>query len=116
VPSIWAGQVRDQGWDPAAVGLPAGHAPGLTVTADPASASREYAGGPLLFIGTAPGITTGPSPGHTQCTRQPDRQLLAAGRIGRDTRWTACAGTTITYDEVLLGDLYVQVNRPARPT
>jgi hypothetical protein len=111
VPSAWAGQVRDQGWDPAAVGLPAGHAPGLTVTADPASALREYAGGPLLFIGTAPGITTAPSPGHTQCTRQPDRRVLAAGRIGRDTRWTACAGTTITYDEVLLGDVYVQLKQ-----
>jgi hypothetical protein len=37
--------------------------------------------------------------------------VLAAGRIGRDTRWTAGAGTTITYDEILLGDLYVQVKQ-----
>jgi hypothetical protein len=41
--------------------------------------------------------------------------VLAADRTGRDTRWTACAGTAITYDEVRLGDLCVQVkqNGPA---
>jgi hypothetical protein len=115
VPRAWAGQMSDGGWDPAAVGLVDGHSPGLTVTADPASTSQEYAGGPLVFAGTAPGITAATLPVHTLCIRQPDRTMVAAGASARVTRWTACAGTGITFDEVLLGDLYVQVKQDGGP-
>jgi hypothetical protein len=107
VPAAWAGQVRDQGWNPTAVGLPPGQAPGLIVTADPSP--QEYVGGPLVFAGRAPGVATLPE--HVRCARQPDRTVVIAGLTGRVTRWTGCAGTAITYDEVLLGDLYVQVKQ-----
>jgi hypothetical protein len=92
-----------------------GNAPGLTVTADPASPSQEYAGGALVFAGTAPGIAAATLPAHTLCIREPDRTMVAAGANARVTRWTACAGTAITYDEVLLGDLYVQVKQDGGP-
>lgn len=115
VPRAWAAELRDQGWDPAAVGLPAGHAPGLTVTADPAHASDEYATGPRLFAGTAPGLSSARLPEHTRCIRQPDRPIEYAGRSGSVTRWTGCAGTTISYSEVRLGDTYVQVKQDAGP-
>ncbi len=105
MPAGWAGRVRDGGWDPPAAGLPAGHAPGLTVTADPASAIDEYAGGPLVFAGLAPGLDAARLPEHVRCARQPGRTVVAAGRTGRVTRWTGCAGTAISYSEVRLGDL-----------
>ena len=87
----------------------------MTITADPASPSQEYAGGPLVFAGTAPGIIAATLPAHARCTRQPDRTLVTAGMTGRVTRWTGCAGTDISYDEVLLGDLYVQVKQDGGP-
>jgi hypothetical protein len=115
VPAGWAGQVRDAGWDPAAVGLPAGHAPGLTVTADPANSSQEYVGGPRVFAGTAPGLDAATLPEHVRCTRQPDRTVVMAGLRGRVTRWTGCAGTAISYSEARLGGFYLQIKQDGGP-
>jgi eukaryotic-like serine/threonine-protein kinase len=113
VPAAWAGQVRDAGWEPAAVGLPAGLSPGLTVTADPASATQEYAGGPLVFAGTAAGLDAARLPQHGRCARQPDRPVVVDGLRGRVTRWTGCAGTSISYSEVRLGAVYLQIKQDA---
>jgi len=115
VPRGWAAELRDQGWDPAAVGLPAGHAPGLTVTADPAHAFQEYAGGPRLFAGSAGNLAAGALPAHVRCVREPDRPLDVGGRSGSVTRWTGCAGTSISYSEVRLGELYLQIRQDAGP-
>jgi hypothetical protein len=115
VPRRWAAELRDQGWDPVAVGLPAGHAPGLTVTADPVHAFDEYAGGARLFAGSARGLAGATLPAHVRCTREPDRPVDIGGRSGSVTRWTGCAGTSISYSEVRLGDLYVQIKQDSGP-
>ncbi|MEV6842321.1 serine/threonine-protein kinase [Actinoplanes sp. NPDC051411] len=115
VPRGWAAELRDQGWDRAAVGLPAGHAPGLTVMADPAHAFDEYARGPRVFAGTTTNLAAATLPVHVRCAREPDRPVDIGGRSGSVTRWTGCAGTSISYSEVRLGDAYVQVKQDTGP-
>jgi len=109
VPASWAGQVRDSGWDPRAVGLPSSPdlRPGLAVAADLTGWKQEYAGGPGLFAGTAPGVSRAVLPAHPRCAREPDRPLVD----GRVTRWTRCAGGPISYSEVVAGDLYLQIKQ-----
>src|SRR5688572_32148791 len=51
-------------------------------------------------------------PTHDRCTREPDRAVPG----GRVVRWTGCAGTAISYSEVLVGDVYLQVKRSEEHT
>ncbi|MET8154060.1 hypothetical protein, partial [Actinoplanes sp. NPDC005259] len=65
-------------------------------------------------VSTALGGATPPV--HAGCTRQPDRPVTAAGLGGTVRRWTNCAGTTVTYSEVVLssgrGDgVYLQIRQ-----
>ncbi|HEX5204384.1 serine/threonine-protein kinase [Paractinoplanes rhizophilus] len=106
VPAGWAVQARQSGWDPAAVGLPAGQRPGLAVAADLSSWEAEYAGGPGVFAGAAPGLDGATLPAHERCSRS-DRAIPG----GRVSRWTGCAGTPISYSEVVVGGIYLQVKQ-----
>ncbi|SDT73035.1 serine/threonine-protein kinase [Actinoplanes derwentensis] len=116
VPGAWARQLRDAGWNVAAVGLPAASQPGLQISADLSSDTA-----PGLFAGLlAPGATA-TVPTHPGCLREPDRTIAAAGMTGRVQRWTSCAGDTVSYDEVVLsrpGDpgAYLQIRQGSRDT
>jgi hypothetical protein len=107
VPDEWAGQVRDAGWNPASIGLPAGHAAGLAVAADLADWDEEYGGGPGLFAGIAPGLDRAALPVHPRCVREPDRRVPGGWII----RWTRCGGTAISYSEVVVGQVYLQIKQ-----
>jgi hypothetical protein len=111
VPSGWAGQARVSGWDPGILGLPAGsRSGGLAVAADLTSWSQEYAGGPGVFAGTADGLDRATLPVHQRCERS--ERAIPGGRV---VRWANCAGTSISYSEVLVGDVYLQAKQAGGP-
>jgi hypothetical protein len=102
VPSAWSRHLRDGGWDPASIGLPGGRNAGLQIGADltsPAATSPAVLAGASYWIREPVGATL---PTHDACTRQPDRLVSVRGLSGRVSRWTACAGTGLSYSEVLL--------------
>ncbi|GAA2626448.1 serine/threonine-protein kinase [Paractinoplanes durhamensis] len=107
VPPGRAGQARQSGWDPAAVGLPSAQRPGLAVAADLAAWDEEYAGGPGLFAGRADGLDRATLPTHDRCTRWSVRTVPGA----QVTRWAGCAGTGISWSEVVAGDTYLQIKQ-----
>ncbi|MEU7907393.1 serine/threonine-protein kinase [Actinoplanes sp. NPDC049118] len=116
VPDDWAGQVRPRGWNPATVGLPTGREPGLLVGTDLPRWSDPASSTPGVFVGAGPAIGGATLPAHPGCTRQPDRRVVAAGLGGTVRRWTNCAGTPVTYSDVVLssarGDgVYLQIRQ-----
>ncbi|GIF09528.1 serine/threonine protein kinase [Actinoplanes siamensis] len=119
VPRSWAVQLRDRGWDAAAIGLPAGTSPGLQVGADLAGPAGTS---PMVLVGTSRWIrepSTATLPVHAGCARQPDRRVSFGGLTGRVRRWTGCGGTDPSFSEVLLaggGDLgvYLQIRQDER--
>ncbi|GAA0537487.1 serine/threonine-protein kinase [Paractinoplanes ferrugineus] len=111
VPSAWAGQARQSGWNPAAVGLPPTARPGLAVAGDLRSWGEEYSGGPGVFVGTADSLERATLPTHARCTRWSVRTVPGA----QVTRWAGCAGTTISYSEVVAGRTYLQIKQVGDP-
>jgi eukaryotic-like serine/threonine-protein kinase len=121
VPSRWAEQLMDSGWDPWKIGLPTGRAPGLLVGTDLTGWPRPAHRSPSVFVGVSRHLRTGgPNPqlpGHGRCVRQPDRDVTIGGLAARVFRWTGCEGTPVSFSEVLLiaepGDygIYVQVKQ-----
>ncbi|MET7671277.1 serine/threonine-protein kinase [Micromonospora luteifusca] len=105
VPRSWAGEVKDAGWNPLVLRLPAGHAPGLVVAPDlalwPDPASRI----PGVFVGASKALLAGgPAPAlpsHTSCVQQPDRTVDVGGNTARVRRWTSC-GASVSFSEVVL--------------
>jgi eukaryotic-like serine/threonine-protein kinase len=107
VPADWAHQLKDSGWNPAAIRLPAGHAPGLLVGRDLAGWSDPARPVPGVFAGlsralTGAGAPVPALPAHDGCVRQPDRRVVVAGLAGTVRRWTGCGGTSISYSEAIL--------------
>lgn len=104
VPAAWAGQLRDGGWDPATLGLPAGHAPGLVVSTDLSAWSDPHRAVPGVFVGAsrllAGGATPTP-PGHPGCFKVPDRTVRVDGVAAQVHRWIHCDGTATAFDEVV---------------
>ncbi|WP_203903826.1 serine/threonine-protein kinase [Virgisporangium aliadipatigenens] len=104
VPAAWAGQLRDAGWDPAVIGLPAGHAPGLVVSSRLSAWSDPRSAVPGVFVGASrslAGGTVAPTlPEHPECAREPDRTVTVAGVPARVRRWVRCGGTATAFDEV----------------
>ncbi|MCA2213377.1 serine/threonine-protein kinase [Jidongwangia harbinensis] len=115
VPRDWAEQVRSTGWDPATVGLPSGRRPGLLVGADLGSWGDPLHARPGVFAGESPALADGDStlrpPTHGGCRRQPDRPVTVAGSTARMRRWTSCGGTAVSYSEVVLDGVYVQIKQ-----
>jgi hypothetical protein len=107
VPSSWAGQARQSGWNPSAVGLPSAPRPGLAVAADLTSWGEEYTGGPGVFAGTADNLDRATLPTHARCTRWSVRTVPGA----QVTRWTGCGGSGISYSEVVAGHTYLQIKQ-----
>ncbi|WP_308285708.1 serine/threonine-protein kinase [Actinoplanes hulinensis] len=114
VPADWGRQLRDSGWNTAAVGMPAGSEEALQVGADLSSETS-----PGLFAGRSKWLVPGNAakvPLHPGCDRASDRTIDVVGFTGRIQRWTDCPGA-ISYNEVLLtragGEpgLYLQIRQ-----
>jgi hypothetical protein len=124
VPAAWARQLRDAGWNPVSVRLPAGRAPGFTVGPDLDAWPDPASNVPGVFAGASEalgvGVDTAALPGHEPCARQADRQVTVYGLTGDVRRWIGCAGTAISFSEVLLAvpgnryGVYVQIKQVER--
>ncbi len=123
VPADWARQLKDSGWNPAAIHLPAGHVPGLLVGSDLSAwpdASSEVPGvfaGVSKSLNGAEGAPVPALPAHDDCVRQPDRTVVVDKLIGNVRRWTDCGGTPTSFSEAVftrtahdLG-VYVQIRQ-----
>ncbi|MEU2054892.1 serine/threonine-protein kinase [Streptomyces bungoensis] len=100
VPAGWAREVRDSGWDPHALGLRAGHEPGLVVADDLAHWSDLRAAVDGVFVGVsgqgdvAARVT---ALTHTGCHDAGSRAFSSAGWRGRTRTWNTCPdGGTVT--------------------
>jgi eukaryotic-like serine/threonine-protein kinase len=115
VPRAWAVQIRSSGWEPATVGLPGGRRPGLLVGADLASWSDPVSSHPGVFAGYSPALAEEDArlrpPAHDRCRRLPDRPVTVAGSTARVRRWMSCGGTAVSYSEVVLDGIYVQIKQ-----
>ncbi len=119
VPARWAGQLRDAGWDPATLGLPPGHAPGLVVSSDLSRWSDPHSAVPGVFVGTSRSLGAGePAPAlpqHPGCVKVADRSVPVDGAAAQVHRWVSCDGTTTTFDEILFAKggfgVYVQIRQ-----
>ena len=98
VPEQWALQLRDSGWE-----SPAGQRPGLRVSSDLAASDA-----PGVFAGLFTESAGPTPPSHGNCTRLPERRVVAAGRTGIAQRWTGCEAS---YTEVLLDGVYLQITQ-----
>jgi hypothetical protein len=97
VPEQWGRQLRGSGWQ-----TPSGPQPGLRVSADITASDA-----PGVFAGLIG--NTGPTPpSHGNCTRLPERRVVAAGRTGVAQRWTGCEAA---YTEVVLDGVYLQITQ-----
>jgi eukaryotic-like serine/threonine-protein kinase len=119
VPDAWARQAKDAGWDPSAIGLPPGHAPGVLVGPDLAAWGDPASPVPGAFAGRSPALADGGSapalPQHGGCTREPDRAQTIGSFAATIARWDRCDGGPIAFDEVVLRSptfgLYVQIKQ-----
>lgn len=95
VPSAWGRQLRDAGWDPKALGLDAGHEPGLAVADDLAKWPDLGAGVDGVFVGLSEhGDVTAKvnALAHGGCHYDGSRAYTAAAWQGRIRTWSACPG------------------------
>jgi hypothetical protein len=121
VPSAWAGQVRDAGWDPSVLGLPAGHAPGLAISPNLSTWANPDSAVPGVFVGASKALGSGGTaptlPDHSGCVRAPDRTVSVAGTTAQVHRWTGCDGTSVSFDELVFAvpgrnfGVYVQIKQ-----
>ncbi|MDG4832932.1 serine/threonine-protein kinase [Solwaraspora sp. WMMD1047] len=119
VPAAWAKQIRDAGWNPESIRLPAGRTPGLVVGTDLTAWSDPNTAVPGVFVGASRALTevTPALPDHSGCAREPVRRYDLDSWTVVAQRWTGCGGTAISFTEALLtpvtGDygLYVQIRQ-----
>ncbi|GLL05694.1 hypothetical protein GCM10017581_074410 [Dactylosporangium matsuzakiense] len=119
VPAAWAGQLRDGGWDPATIGLPAGHAPGLVVSSDLSAWADPHRTVPGVFVGVSRALASGAAvpalPDHAGCSRAADRAVTVDGAAAQVHRWVRCDGTANAFDEIVFAPaqrgfgVYVQI-------
>ncbi|GIF72266.1 serine/threonine protein kinase [Asanoa siamensis] len=120
VPPGWAGQLKDDGWDPAVLRLPGGRAPGLVVAPDLAVWPDPASAEPGVFVGTSRSLSAGgPAPAlpsHPSCVPAPDRVVDVAGNPALVRRWTSC-GAAVSFSEIVFAvrqrgfGVYVQVKQ-----
>lgn len=107
-PAAWAKEFRDAGWEPAVLRLPPGERPAVLVGPDLSTWDDPASRTPGMFAGLLPVTGTAPAlPDHRGCVRQPERRSGEA----RIFRWTRCAGGDVSYSEVLLPGVYVQIKQ-----
>ncbi|MFJ5303060.1 serine/threonine-protein kinase [Streptomyces sp. NPDC088350] len=114
VPDAWGRQLRDSGWNPRALGLTAGHEPGLAVADDLAKWQDLTADVNGVFIGLS---EHGSVPtevdriAHSGCHYDGSRAYANATWRGTIRTWSACSGSTGTLSETALR----QVGGAAQP-
>ncbi|MFE3169062.1 serine/threonine-protein kinase [Streptomyces sp. NPDC059224] len=122
VPSGWAGELRDSGWNPRALGLAAGHEPGLEVADDVSQWQDLTTAVNGVFIGVSEhGDVTARvnALSHRQCHYDGSRAFTSTLWKGRVRTWSGCAGAGGSIQEAALapadGDdqpqVYVQVRQ-----
>lgn len=119
VPPDWAGQLKDDGWNPGVLRLPAGRAPGLVAAPDLAVWPDPASGIPGVFVGASKALAGGAAPAlpsHPSCVEQAARTVDVGGNPARVRRWTSC-GASVSFSEVVLAmpprgfGVYVQVKQ-----
>ncbi len=122
VPASWGRQLRDSGWDPHALGLQAGHEPGLAVADDLSrwpDLSSDVNG---VFIGVSEhgSVTTEVDRlAHSGCRYDGSRAYSSATWRGTIRTWSDCSGSTGTLSETALREVggaaqpqvYVQIRQ-----
>ncbi|MFF4568073.1 serine/threonine-protein kinase [Streptomyces sp. NPDC001410] len=121
VPAGWARQVRGSGWDPHALGLPAGHEPGLVVADDVAHWSDLKTAVDGVFLGVSEhGDVTArvKALAHSGCHETGSRTFTGARWRGVIRSWNACPdGGSVTESALRPADgstrpeVYVQVRQ-----
>ncbi|MBW8793679.1 MAG: serine/threonine protein kinase [Streptomyces sp.] len=122
VPSGWAGELRNSGWNPQALGLASGHEPGLEVADDVSEWQDLTTAVNGVFIGVSEhGDVTAKvnALSHTGCHYDGSRAFTGTGWKGRVRSWSGCSGAGGSVQEVALspadGDsrpqVYVQVRQ-----
>ncbi|MEU8716227.1 serine/threonine-protein kinase [Streptomyces sp. NPDC048663] len=126
VPSAWAGELRDSGWNPEALGLAAGHEPGLEVADDVSEWQDLKTAVNGVFIGvSAHGDVTAEVDGlsHGQCHYDGSRAFSGGAWKGRVRTWSGCSGAGGSVQEAALvpagggarPQVYVQVRQKGKP-
>ncbi|MDO0924537.1 serine/threonine-protein kinase [Streptomyces sp. TG1A-8] len=93
VPAGWGRELRDAGWDPRALGLAAGHEPGLVVADHLAGWSdlRAPVNGVFVGVGGHGDVTARVSAlTHPGCHYTGSRAFTGAGWRGRVRSWSGC--------------------------
>ncbi|WP_406431696.1 serine/threonine protein kinase [Streptomyces sp. NBC_00631] len=122
VPSGWAGELRNSGWNPQALGLASGHEPGLEVADDVSEWQDLSAAVNGVFIGVSEhGNVTAKVNAltHSGCHYDGSRAFTGADWKGRVRSWSDCSGTGGSIQEAALGpaggdsrpQVYVQVRQ-----
>ncbi|WP_217545082.1 serine/threonine-protein kinase [Streptomyces sp. GbtcB6] len=122
VPSGWAGELRDSGWNPQALGLASGHEPGLEVADDVSEWQDLTAAVNGVFIGVSEhGDVTAKVNAltHSGCHYDGSRAFTGTEWKGRVRSWSGCSGAGGSIQEAALkpagGDsqpqVYVQVRQ-----
>ncbi|GIF47679.1 serine/threonine protein kinase [Asanoa ferruginea] len=120
VPPGWAGELKDDGWNPSVLRLPAGHAPGLVAAPDLAVWPDPASAMPGVFVGASRALLAGSPtpalPSHPSCVEEPQRTVYVDGNLARVRRWTSC-GSSVSFSEVVFAvpgrgfGVYVQVKQ-----
>ncbi|MER7185174.1 serine/threonine-protein kinase [Streptomyces hyaluromycini] len=122
VPSGWAGELRNSGWNPQALGLASGHEPGLEVADDVSEWQDLTAAVNGVFIGVSEhGDVTAKVNAltHSGCHYDGSRAFTGTEWKGRVRSWSGCSGAGGSIQEAALkpagGDsqpqVYVQVRQ-----
>ncbi|MEU5539133.1 serine/threonine protein kinase, partial [Streptomyces sp. NPDC020362] len=93
VPAGWAREVRDAGWDPHTLGLPAGHEPGLVIADDMAKWSDLGVTVDGVFVGVSEHGDVGArvtALSHAGCHYAGSRTFTGTGWQGTIRTWTGC--------------------------
>jgi len=99
VPRAWDRQLRDSGWDPGALGLPAGRRPGFVVADDLAKWQDLTADVNGVFVGrTEQGDLTAAlnTLSHPGCRYDGSRSYTGTVWHGRIRTWSDCPGGSVT--------------------
>ncbi|MFD4511003.1 serine/threonine-protein kinase [Streptomyces sp. NPDC058457] len=122
VPSGWAGELRNSGWNPQALGLASGHEPGLEVADDVSEWQDLTAAVNGVFIGVSEHGDVAAKVNalsHTGCHYDGSRAFTSTEWKGRVRSWSGCSGAGGSIQEAALapagGDsqpqVYVQVRQ-----
>ncbi|MFD8717349.1 serine/threonine-protein kinase [Streptomyces sp. NPDC059629] len=122
VPSAWAGELRNSGWNPQALGLASGQEPGLEVADDVSKWQDLTAAVNGVFIGVSEhGDLTAKvtALSHDDCHYDRSRAFSGTAWKGRIRTWSDCSGTGGSIQEAALGpaggdsqpQVYVQIRQ-----